>query len=87
MPASKSRAAMKGFKCMKAVKVAAKCMKVKKVSTIVRFSKFAGVPSKMKAEAPKQKLESDIARVVCCSNLMTGMTAELNLLSGGNGSV
>ena len=72
---------------MKAMKVAAECMKVKKVSTIVRPAKAARVSAKNKAKAPKQKLKSDIVRVVSCSNLMTGMTAEINLLSGGNGSV
>merc|ERR1712139_26287 len=33
----------------------------------------------------KPQLKSDTVRVVSCSNLMHGMMAELNLLSGGNG--
>jgi hypothetical protein len=73
MPASKSRAAMKG-------------MKAKRVSTRVGRARAARVPAqKKKAEAARQELTSHIVRVVHCSNLMTGMTAELNLLSGGNG--
>ncbi len=40
----------------------------------------------MKAHKKAPKIISDTVRVVCCSNLLTGTTAELNLLSGGNGT-
>ena len=40
----------------------------------------------MKARKKAPKNIYDIVRIVCCSNLLTGMTAELNLLSGGNGA-
>merc|ERR1719352_168280 len=61
-------------------------MKAKRASTLVGLARAARMPAKkQKAEAPRQKLKSDTVRVVCCSELMTGMTAELNLLSGGNG--